>query len=171
VTFADRPGRQQPPRLVRVRQQLLVLAPVRVGLGLAGVAAALAAGVEPRVAVLAFGVAAFGSLIVLLTDRRALLLRAQQEAAEVPEGAAAASPWEAVRIGIFPSTVGVTALAVVALAFNAVLTAFLAGILAGMGLAGLVGWVRLAGREQEEGVTFYSGSRGGALYVRRGPRA
>jgi hypothetical protein len=153
------------PRLVRIGLRVLVLTPIRLALAGALLGAALGAGVELRVALLAVGVAAFGTLLLLLSDRRSLLLRARREPARVPPGARFDSAWETIRAGIFPSTVGVAALAAIALAFNAVLTALLAGLLAGMGLAGFVSGIQLAARERAEGVTLYADRRGGGLYA------
>jgi hypothetical protein len=169
MTLAD--GSGQAPRLVRIGLRGLLLAPVRVGLAIALVGAALLAGVELRVALLASGVAAFGSFLLLLSDRRALLLRAGSEPMPLPQDARIASAWETIRNGVFPSTVGVAVLALAALAFNEVLAAFMAGILAGMGLAGLVSGLQLAARERDEGVTLYAARRGVTLYAGRAGQA
>jgi hypothetical protein len=50
--------------------------------------------------------------------------------------------WRTTLADLVPSTAGVTLLAVVALPLDATLAALLAGVLAGMGLATAVGWLR-----------------------------
>jgi hypothetical protein len=69
----------------------------------------------------------------------------------------------------FPSTVGVAALAAVSAATDRnTLTAGLGGVLAGMGLASLVGTVRVLLRERREGSTYYAERRGKRVFVRPG---
>jgi hypothetical protein len=57
--------------------------------------------------------------------------------------------------GVFPSTVGVAALAAIALTFDAGLAAVLAGILAGMAVATVISWLHLDAIEQENDYRLY----------------
>jgi hypothetical protein len=128
----------------------------------------LLAGAPASGALLAFGVTASGSTFLLVSDRRALLLRGPVRKPEpVPSDALFETGWEIARAGVLPSTVGVAVLTAVALAFNALLAALLAGVLGGMAAAGAISWVQVAMRQRSEGATLYAG--GGRLYARHPP--
>ena len=55
-----------------------------------------------------------------------------------------------------PSTVGVAVLAAISLAFQPILAAVLAGILAGLGIVGLVSCVEVALWERQAGAQLYA---------------
>ncbi len=144
-------------------RRLVALTAVRLALGVACFGGAFG-GAENRPALVAFAFGGAGSAVLLLSDRRARLL-GTPAIEPLPENAASA-PWAgAILRGLWPSTVGVTVLALVALVANAVLAALLAGVLAGMALAGVLGWTRIAARERREGVTFYGELDGSRIFA------
>ena len=156
------------PRLVRASTQLLVLTPIRLGLGLGGLGAAALAG-RTGPALLAFGVGTLGAAIALSADprySRDLL----GEVPPLPAGGASYEPrLETAARGVFPSTVGVAVLTVVALFFDATLAALLAGVLAGMAASGFIAWMNLDAIERRNGYRLYLERRPGAG-VFAGPR-
>ncbi len=86
--------------------------------------------------------------LALVTDRRWLFL-GTPAAEPLPDGARPAPLLRAVVSGMLPSTVGVAVLAAAALAFEPILAAVLAGILAGMGIVALVSTVEVAVWERQ----------------------
>jgi hypothetical protein len=149
----------EPPRLCRVSTQAFLVAPLRFLLSLIGLGAALALGLTPGVGLLAFAFGAVLLFVSALADPRRRLLARGLEPVPVPPDARYASRAELAWSGLLPSSLAVSGLAVVALGFNKTLAVLLAGAVAGMGLAGLVGGARIAEEERREGV---------ALYVERG---
>jgi hypothetical protein len=114
--------------------------------------------------VLAFGTGALGFLAAGIADVRRRFAALAAEPLPVPDGAAYdAWPVIAARAA-FPSTVGVSVLGVVALPIEPTLTALLAGILAGMGLAGFATGLWLAWLEREQSVRMYR-DRAGHLFT------
>jgi hypothetical protein len=120
-----------------LRLRLLLVGPLRLVLGGVFLAAARAAGAASGPALLVFAVGAFGVAFLASNDPRASFRRAS-EPAELPENANVAPAWLHAVHAALPSTVGVSSLAAVALAFKPTLAALLAGILAGLGLAALL---------------------------------
>jgi hypothetical protein len=108
-----------------VRLRLLLVAPLRVVLAAGWLGAAYVVG----------GRTAATMAFLVPNDPRARFRRAPAEPAELPAGASVAPAWLHAFHAALPSTVGVSVLAAVALAFQPALTALLAGILAGLGLA------------------------------------
>jgi tellurite resistance protein TehA-like permease len=139
-----------PPAVYRVTHQRLALSGVRLGLAVVGLLGSVAAGAETAAALVGVAVGAGISALALVTDRRWLLLGAPS-AEQLPDGARPASLARAVASGLLPSTVGVTVLAAAALAFQPILTAVLAGILAGMGIVSLVSAIEVVLWERREG--------------------
>jgi hypothetical protein len=121
----------------RVVHQRLVLSGVRLGLSAAGFVGAIAAGADGAAAGVALALGAGICGLALVTDRRWLLL-GQPTAEPLPDGAGRAPLTRAVASGMLPSTAGVAVLTAAALVFQPILAAVLAGILAGMGIVGLV---------------------------------
>jgi hypothetical protein len=141
------------------------LAPVRAGLGVLALLAALAVGAKPASAVLAFVVGAVAGGAFLTGDRRGIRRRLE-EPPPLPEGSIVDGSWlVAVRAGVWPSTVVVTAMSLAALAFEPTLAAGLAGVVAGMALATLVGWAELRAREQRLGGTLLAERSGSRLFL------
>jgi uncharacterized membrane-anchored protein YitT (DUF2179 family) len=85
-----------------------------------------------------FAVGAFAIAFLVPNDPRARFRPTSAEPAELPADARVAPAWLHVVHASLPSTVGVSILAAVTLPFNQTLTALLAGILAGLGLAALM---------------------------------
>jgi hypothetical protein len=118
-----------------LRDRALYVTPIRVVLGVVWLAAARPAGAPGTGALLAFAGGAFVTVFTLFNDPRSRFLR-RGEAEDAPDGALVASRLRQALHATLPSTVGVSALAAVALAFEPTLTAFLGGISAGLGIAG-----------------------------------
>jgi len=124
------------PPLPAFRQALLV-ASVRLALGVAGLAVAVSIDLSSGRALAEAGVGAVLTIFALVVPggrRRPQRLR--------PPAAAPASArepwWRVLAVAMFPSTYGVALLTGIALAFNRSLAAFLAGVLLGMGGVALV---------------------------------
>jgi hypothetical protein len=140
-------------RLARASTQLLVLTPIRAGLGLAGLGAAALVG-RGGPALLAFGVGTLGAAIALSADprySRDLL----GDVPPAPEDARYASRRELALRGIFPSTVGVAVLTAIALFFDATLAALLSGVLGGMAASGFIAWINLDAIERRNDYRLY----------------
>jgi hypothetical protein len=144
------------PVLVEARAQALLIAALRFGLAAAGVAAAVARGVDRGPAV---GLVAFGAGLVLFSvyaggrpQRVALRFR---DPGPAPEGAQVESRGRALARAAYPSTIGLTVLTLVALWPQPPLAAFLAGILTGFGVMALVGAARVSGWERARGTRLF----------------
>jgi hypothetical protein len=114
----------------------LLVAPVRLAVGGLGLLAALLRGLDAGPALVAFALGALGFAVVLLSAERYFLQVEEPDPA--PADAEVQSPGEALRGAVWPSTVGVAALLVIAVAANPTLAALLGGVLAGMGIAALL---------------------------------
>ena len=158
---AGEPGRRE-PRFVRASTNLLVLTPIRLVLGVAGLIAAAMLG-EPGPALLGFGVGTVGATFALSADRRysRTLLG---EIPPVPPQARLATKLEMAKEGIFPSTVAVSVLTAFALFLNATLAAVLAGVLAGMAVSGTIGLFNLYELERGNGYRLYGRRPGGGVF-------
>ena len=121
-----------------IRLRLLLIGPIRLVLGIVFLAAARAAGGSSGGMLVAFAAAALAMAFLLPNDPRARFRRADDEPAELPADATVAPAWLHALHAALPSTVGVSVLAAITLAFNQTLAALLAGILAGLGLAALL---------------------------------
>ena len=117
--------------------------PVRLVLGVVTLLVARAAGARNGPALLAFVIGVFGIVFVIFNDPRARFLQRDVEPLAWPEHATLAPLWRQALAASFPSTVGVTALALVAAAFRPVLAALLAGVCAGLGVAALLSLGRI----------------------------
>lgn len=124
-----------------VRLRLLLIGPLRLVLAVAWLGAARAVGGSGSAALLAFAAGTFATAFLVWNDPRARLRRVRD-----PADAGVAPAWRHAVHAAFPSTVGVSTLAAVMLAFNSTLTALLAGILAGLGLAALLWTYSIDGR-------------------------
>jgi hypothetical protein len=127
----------------RVVHQRLALSGLRLGLAAVAVACSIVAGAGAAAAGvgLALGAAICG--LALVTDRRWLLL-GKPSGEQLPDEVRRASLARVVADGMLPSTAGVAVLAAVSLFFEPILTAVLAGILAGMGVVSLASCVEVA---------------------------
>ncbi len=124
-------------RVESIRLRLLLVAPLRLVLGIAWLGAARAVGGSSGPVFLAFAAGAFAIAFLVPNDPRARFRRTAPEFAELPPDATVAPAWLHVLHASLPSTVGVATLAAVTLAFEPTLTALLAGVLAGLGLTAL----------------------------------
>jgi hypothetical protein len=148
-----------------VRRRLVLITPVRIGLGLALLGVALGSDTPPRSVVLAFLVGAVFMALAALADRRTLLLRPPREPEPLPPDSVPEANWRVALEAALPSTVGVSVLGAVGLAAgNEVLGALLAGGVAGMGIASAVSLFPLLAWERERGARLYAG-RGGRRFV------
>jgi membrane protein implicated in regulation of membrane protease activity len=157
--IAGGPGSETGPRLVRASTHLLVLTPIRLGLGLAGLVAASLGGLGLARAAAAFALAAIVSATLLVADRRFQRDRLRQPL-PLPDHPNLASWQEIALAGIYPSTVAVAVLTAASLLVSGALAAFMAGILAGMGIATIVSFLYLDTLERRLGYR---------LYYERGP--
>ena len=145
-----------------VRQRLLLVAPLRLVLGIAFLGATRAVGGASGATLVAFAVGAFAMAFLVPNDPRAHFRRSSGELADLPAGAIVAPPWLHAVHAALPSTVGVSILAAVTLAFAPTLTALLAGILVGLGLAAALRAYGMDGR-------VYLDPRTGSVFRRRLP--
>ena len=132
-----------PPAVYRVVHQRIVLSGIRLTLAGLGFAGSILAGAEGRAAAVGLALGTGICALALVTDRRWLLL-GKPAAEPLPEAVRRASLARAVADGMLPSTVGVAVLAAAALFFEPILSAVLAGVLAGMGVVSLVSCVEVA---------------------------
>ena len=152
----------------RITHLAFGLGVVRAALATAGFGAALAAGAESGPAALGLAFGAGVTAMALLSDRR-WTLRRQPELEPLPGDVVTGGLGRAIGRGLLPSTVGVSVLLLIALPFEPVLSAVLAGVLGGMVLAGLVTLVDLVLRESRDGVRLYADATAGARRY-AGPR-
>jgi hypothetical protein len=118
-----------------LRDRALYVTPIRIVLGVVWLGAARVAGAPGTGAVLAFAGGAFVIVFTLFNDPRSRFLR-RGEATSAPADASVAGPVRQALHATLPSTVGVSALAAVALVFEPTLSAFLGGVSTGLGVAG-----------------------------------
>jgi hypothetical protein len=135
-----------------------VLAAIRGGLSVVGGIAAVLVGAESQTALLGWTVGATLVAMILAGDRRG---RQDIDPEPLPGDADPESWADIARTDVFPSTVGVATLTVVALAFETALAGIMAGILGGMALMTVVSGVQVALAERRYG---------GILYLERGRR-
>ena len=107
----------------------MTLASIRVALGLTWVVAARIAGASSAAAWLAFAIGVFAIAFVYFNDPRARFLPPR------PPNAQPVALWRT----LFPSTIGISVLAAIAVGLQPVLAACLGGVSAGLGFAGLLG--------------------------------
>jgi len=151
-------GASSAPRVVRLSLRAFVLGPIRAALSSFGLLGSLAPGGGPAGALLGWALGAGLIVMFLAADPRH---RPTGRAEPLPPDATRESWSEIARTDIFPSTVTLAVATGVALPFDSVLAAFLAGILGGMALMSVVSRVTVAVMERRHG---------GALYVERGSR-
>jgi hypothetical protein len=134
---------------------LMMISGIRLVLAALGLAGSILAGADAAAAALGAGLGAAVCGLALLTDRRWLFLRAPS-AASLPDDARRAPLGRAVLSGTLPSTAGVAILAAASLAFEPLLAAVLAGVLAGMGLVSLASCVEVVLWERRAVVALYA---------------
>ncbi len=129
--------------MYRVVHQRLALSGLRLGLAAVAFAFSIATGAGAGAAGVGAALGAAICGLALVTDRRWLLL-GTPSAEPLPSAVRTTPLLRAVAEGMLPSTAGVALLAAVSLVFEPVLTAVLAGILAGMGIVSLVSCIEVA---------------------------
>lgn len=126
-----------------LRDRTLGVIPIRLGLGLLLLGAARLTGAENGPALLAFVIGVFGITFVIFNDPRARFAHGQVEPLELPGDAQIALRWRQALAATVPSTVAVAALATIALVPQPTLAALLAGVEAGLGVAGIISLGRI----------------------------
>ena len=122
-----------------LRVRTVLVAPIRIGLGVLWLVVARLSGSAPAPAFIAFLVGTFATAFLGLADPRARVVPdPDEEAGPVPSGATLAPRWRQALGACWPSTLGVTVLAAVAAAPAPTLTALLGGVSAGLGVAALL---------------------------------
>ena len=135
-------------RLQSIRRRAALVIPIRAGLGIVWLIAAIAAGASAGAALIGFVIGALGCAFALLTDPRSRVLYAKREPSAYPADAVLDSPVRHIWTALLPSTLGVNILAAVALVPQPELTAVLGGVSAGLGLAALVALPSAYAREE-----------------------
>jgi hypothetical protein len=126
-----------------LRERALLVIPIRFGLGLATLLAAVLAGAERGPALIAFVVGVLGIAFTIFNDPRTRFLRRDVEPLPLPPNAVVAPRLRQALAATLPSTAGVTVLAAIALVPQPVLAALLGGVCAGLGLAALLSLGRI----------------------------
>jgi hypothetical protein len=126
-----------------LRERALLVIPIRFGLGLVTLLAAVLAGAGRGPALLAFVLGLLGITFTIFNDPRGRFLRREVDTLPLPGDAVVASRARQAFAATLPSTLGVTALAAIALVPRPVLAALLGGVCAGLGLAALLSLGRL----------------------------
>ncbi len=154
--------------LVELRAYFLLIQPVRLVLGLLGLAAARALGVSAQASIWLFGLGAvlFG-LGMLTTRRRGAFFERAGSATEIDGARVVESRLRTLARSAYPSTLAVSVLTAIALPINASLAALLAGILGGMAVVGGIFGYELVQWEQRRRVRLFAlPGHGRELYVR-----
>jgi hypothetical protein len=126
-----------------LRQRALLVIPIRFGLGLVTLAAAVVAGAAWGPALLAFVLGLLGIAFAIFNDPRSRFTQQQVEPLPLPPQAVVAPRSRQALAAMLPSTLGVTALAAIAVVPRPVLAALLGGVCAGLGLAALLSLGRI----------------------------
>ena len=134
VAAAGRPA----VTLHSVRERTLLVIPIRIVLGVALFGAARVAGARNGPALFAFAIGLLGVVFVIFNDPRARFVHGPVEPLPFPGDATVAAPWRQALGASIPSTIGVAALTLIALAPQPTLAALLAGVEAGLGVAALI---------------------------------
>ena len=92
----------------------------------------------------------------MLGDPRRRMLRREIVLRPAPDEFDLEEPWRSSLRALYPSSLGLTVLSLVALAWDPVLSAVLAGVIAGLGVAGLIAAVEVALQERRLGGRVFS---------------
>lgn len=121
-----------------LRGHLLYVAPIRIGLGVLCLVAGRAAGVGSAAGLLAFGSGVFAIVFLAFNDPRRAFLRAREPEPLPAGGYEFASPVRQAVAALFPSTAGLSVLALIAIFVQPVLAVLLGGISAGLGVGAVM---------------------------------
>jgi hypothetical protein len=124
-----------------LRDRALLVAPIRIVLGVAWLIAARLTGASGGAALFAFAGGAFAVVFAAFNDPRARFMRREDPRPAPPDAVIAPRLRQALHATV-PSTIGVSVLAAIAIAPQPVLAVFLGGISAGLGLAGIYAALR-----------------------------
>ncbi len=119
---------------------------------------------------LAFALGLAGGTLFVVADPRRRWGGGGPEAEpiELPAGAEEEEWWRTAIRASYPSTLGLAVLAVISVKFSAVLVGVLAGVIGGLGVAGLVAGVEVAAKERRLGGRMLARRGSGELYLDRG---
>jgi hypothetical protein len=158
-----------PPLLVRISTRDLVVGPIRlVAAAVMLCTSALVDSFGAAVREAALGAVLF-TVFLVVTESGKRRRAGPASPLPTPAGARYASAVEAARIAVYPSTIGITAVAAVAVFLDARLAALLAGVLAAMGAAALAVGGSTRWNEHRDGERlFVSRTRPLRLYVTSG---
>jgi hypothetical protein len=126
-----------------LRTRTLLVAPIRLALGVVWLVAARLAGSHSGPALLGFVVGGLGIAFLIFNDPRSRFVQGEVEPLSLPAAARVAAPWRQALAATLPSTVGVSVLAAIAVATRPTLGALLGGVSAGLGLAALISVTRI----------------------------
>lgn len=126
-----------------LRSRTLGVIPIRLALGLLLLLAARLAGAPRSGSLLAFVSGTVVITFLLFNDPRTRFLPARGEPVPLPAGAEVAPVWRQALAATLPSTAGLTVLALITLVPQPTLTALLAGVCAGLGVAAALALPRL----------------------------
>lgn len=126
-----------------LRNRTLGVIPIRLALGVVLLVAARLAGAPSSSALLAFVSGVIGITFLLFNDPRARFQPARAEPVELPTDACIAPLWRQALAATLPSTVGLVVLALITLVPQPTLTALLAGVCAGLGVAAALSLPRI----------------------------
>jgi hypothetical protein len=143
------------PKLSGASTRAFGVAPIRLALGAGAVAAALARGLGTGPALVAATAGAVVLAVIALGKGSRAGLRDPGNALPVPPEASFDRPWTAALLACIPSTLGVSVMAAVALAFSPALAAVLGGVLLSLGVLALVAALELVRRERREGKRYW----------------
>ena len=118
-----------------LRDRTVGVIPIRLALGVLLLVAARLAGAANTPALLAFVSGVIGITFLLFNDPRARFVQPRAEPVQAPPDAVIAPLWRQALGATLPSTVGLTVLALITLMPRPTLTALLAGVCAGLGVA------------------------------------
>ena len=130
-------------KLHSLRDRTLGVIPIRLTLGLLLLGAARLAGAANGPALLAFVIGVFGITFVIFNDPRARFAHGTVEPLALPADAEIAPRWQQALAATVPSTIAVAVLACIALLPQPTLAALLAGVEAGLGVAGVISLGRI----------------------------
>ncbi len=126
-----------------LRNRTLGVIPIRLALGLLLLLAAGLAGAPRSGSLLAFVSGMIGITFLLFNDPRTRFQPARAEPVALPADAEVAPVWRQALAATLPSTAGLTVLALITLVPQPTLTALLAGVCAGLGVAAALALPRL----------------------------
>jgi hypothetical protein len=121
-----------------LRERALLIAPIRLVLGVVWLVVARLAGAAAGPALIAFVVGVFGIVFLAFADPRARFAHGEVDPLPAPADVRLAPWWQQALAAMFPSTIGVSVLAAIAAFVSPTLTALLGGVCAGLGVAALL---------------------------------